>query len=147
MAEAEIIRQGGKSPKFVTGSLLRHILTMTAAGALGLVAIFFGDLANIYFLSRIGDDALVAAVGYASSILFFSTSIGIGLSIAATSLVAPALGSRRRARARRLTANAYVLAFFLAAIASLMLWFAIGPLLRLIGASGRALELATFYLD
>jgi putative MATE family efflux protein len=147
MAEVEIVRRGGEGPKFVTGSLLRHILAMTAAGALGLMAIFVGDLANIYFLSRTGDDAIVAAVGYASSILFFSTSIGIGLSIAATSLVAPALGAGRRARARRLTANAHVMSFVFSAIASLALWFAIGPLLRLLGASGRTLDLASFYLE
>ncbi|RUO99736.1 MATE family efflux transporter [Hyphomicrobium sp.] len=146
MAEIEIVRRGGEGPKFVTGSLLRHILAMTAAGAIGLMAIFVGDLANIYFLSRIGDDAIVAAVGYASSILFFSTSIGIGLSIAATSLVAPALGAQRRARARRLTANAHVLAFAFSAIASLLLWLTVGPALRLLGASGRTFDLASFYL-
>lgn len=38
------------APKFVTGSILRHILVMTGAGAVGLMAIFVGDLANIYFL-------------------------------------------------------------------------------------------------
>ncbi len=147
MTEVEIVRPGGGTPKFVTGSLLRHILAMTAAGAIGLMAIFVGDLANIYFLSRTGDDAVVAAVGYASSLLFFSTSIGIGLSIAATSLVAPALGAGRRARARRLTANAHVLGFVFSAIASLALWLAIEPLLRLLGASGRTLELASVYLE
>lgn len=147
MAEVEIVRRGGEGPKFVTGSLLRHILAMTAAGALGLMAIFIGDLANIYFLSRIGDTAIVAAVGYASSILFFSTSIGIGLSIAATSLIAPALGARRRVRARRLTANAHVLSFVFSALASVFLWLAIVPLLTLLGASGRALDLASFYLS
>ncbi len=147
MAEVEIVRRGGEGPKFVTGSLLRHILGMTAAGALGLMAVFVGDLANIYFLSRIGDNAIVAAVGYASSILFFSTSIGIGLSIAATSLVAPALGAGRRVRARRLSANAHVLAFVFSAIASIAMWFAIVPLLRLLGATGRTLDLASFYLE
>ena len=79
-------RREPQTPVFVTGSILRHILVMTGAGAVGLMAIFAGDLANILFLSRSGDDAVVAAVGYASSILFFSTSIGIGLSIAATAL-------------------------------------------------------------
>jgi putative MATE family efflux protein len=46
-----------------------------------------------------------------------------------------------------LTANTHVLAFLFSAIASLMLWFAIGPLLRLLGATGRPLDLASFYLD
>jgi putative MATE family efflux protein len=146
MGDVEPVRRSAEAPVFVTGSLLRHILVMTSAGAIGLMAIFVGDLANIYFLSRLGDEAIVAAVGYASSILFFSTSIGIGLSIAATSLVAPALGAGRRIRARRLAANAHVLAFVFAAVLSALLWLAIGPLLQMLGATGRTLELAALYL-
>src|SRR6185437_2342790 len=146
MGDVEPVRRAAEAPVFVTGSLLRHILVMTSAGAIGLMAIFVGDLANIYFLSRLGDEAVVAAVGYASSILFFSTSIGIGLSIAATSLVAPALGAGRRIRARRLAANAHVLAFVFAAALSAILWLAIGPLLQMLGATGRTLELAALYL-
>jgi putative MATE family efflux protein len=139
-------RPATQQPRFVTGSLLRHILAMTGAGALGLMAIFVGDLANIYFLSRLNDEAIVAAVGYASSILFFATSVGIGLSIAATSLVAPALGAGRRMRARRLATNAHLLSLIASVTITLALWFAIEPLLDLIGARGRTLDLAALYL-
>ncbi|MFN0218556.1 MAG: MATE family efflux transporter [Hyphomicrobium sp.] len=141
------LRRNQAPPKFITGSILRHILEMTGAGAVGLMAIFVGDLANIYFLSLLGDEAVVAAVGYASSILFVSTSIGIGLSIAATSLIAPALGAGLRVRARRLSAHSHVLTAVLSALLSLALWLAIGPMLRTLGASGRALELASGYLS
>jgi putative MATE family efflux protein len=119
---------------------------MTSAGAVGLMAIFVGDLANIYFLSRTGDEAVVAAVGYASSILLISTSIGIGLLIAATSLVAPALGAGQRERARELSTGSHILTFLISAALSVVLWFAIEPLLISFGATGRTLELATIYL-
>src|SRR5690606_4457269 len=95
-------------PKFVTGSLLRHILVMSGAGGVGLGAIFLSDLANVLFLSWLNDQAILAAVGYASSILFFTTSIGIGLAIATTSLVSRALGAGRRMRACRLSVNAHL---------------------------------------
>ena len=146
MTNAPTQRRELKAPKFVTGSILRHILEMTGAGAIGLMAIFVGDLANIYFLSRSGDDAVVAAVGYASSILFFSTSIGIGLSIAAMALISPALGAGLRARARRLSAHAHVLTFIASATLSIVLWFVIEQVLTLIGAVGEARRLATVYL-
>ncbi len=147
MAEVDIVRRQNEGPRFVTGPLLGHILSMTAAGAVGLMAIFVGDLANIYFLSRLGDEAIVAAIGYASSILFFATSIGIGLSIAATTLIAPALGARRRVRARRLSVNAHVLSFIISAVAAVAIWLAIGPLLKFLGATGRTFDLAQFYLE
>lgn len=139
-------RRNGVPPKFVTGSILRHILVMTGAGAIGLMAIFAGDLANIYFLSRLGDEAIIAAVGYASSILFVSTSIGIGLSIAATSLVSPALGAGFRVRAKRLSTHAHVLTFAVSAILSFVLWLLIDPMLMYLGAQGHALDLASRYL-
>ena len=147
MANTDAARRNAGGPKFVTGSLLRHILTMTAAGAIGLMAIFIGDLANIYFLSRLKDQDIVAAVGYASSILFFATSVGIGLSIAATALVAPALGAGRRMRARRLATNAVMLAFIISTLIGVALWLTIEPLLELLGAGGRTLELAAVYLE
>ncbi|MGZ5918961.1 MAG: MATE family efflux transporter, partial [Hyphomicrobium sp.] len=131
----------------MSGSILRHILVMTGTGAVGLMAIFLCDLANILFLSWLGDEAIIAGVGFAGSIVFLTVSIGLGLSIAATSLVAPALGTGRRMRGRRLSLNAHVLTFIAASILSLAIWLAIPWLLSLLGATGHAAGLATTYLD
>lgn len=140
-------RRGVSSPpKFVTGSLLRHILVMTGTGAVGLMAIFLGDLANVLFLSMLGDETLVAAVGYASSILFLTVSIGIGLMIAATTLVSTALGAGRREDARRLSANAHLATFLVSSVLAVMVFLAVPWLLRWLGATGRTLDLATDYL-
>jgi len=132
---------------FVTGSIPRHILVMTGTGAVGLVAIFIGDLANILFLSLLGDTDVVAAVGYASSILFLTVSVGIGLGIGATSVVSPALGAGRRVRARRLTASAHVITGIVAALTALIIWLAIPWLLTGLGARGRTHDLAADYLS
>jgi putative MATE family efflux protein len=136
----------GAPPRFVTGPLINHVLVMTGTGAVGLVAIFIGDLANMLFLSWLGDESIVAAVGYASSILFFTTSIGIGFSIATSALVSTAIGARDRARARRLAASAYVLTFVGSIALSIIVWIAVTPLLSLMGAQGRTLQLARDYL-
>lgn len=141
------VRPQRAPPKFVTGSLLGHILVMTGTGAVGLVAIFIGDLANILFLSWLRDEAVVAAVGYASSILFFTISIGIGLSIAATAVVSAAIGAGQRTRARRLTVNAHIATFVVSALLGLAVWYLVPYLLGLIGAKGRTLALAGDYLD
>lgn len=133
-------------PKFVTGSLLRHILVMSGAGGIGLGAIFLSDLANIVFLSWLGDQAVLAAVGYASSILFFTTSVGIGLAIASTTLVSRALGERRRLRACRLSVNAHLANLAVGIVAAGVVFLAIPWLLTLLGATGRTHELAARYL-
>lgn len=135
-----------QAPKFLTGSLLRHILVMTGTGAAGLMAIFVGDLANLIFLSWLKDEAVVAAVGYGSSILFLTISIGIGLSIAAISLVAPAVGAHDYVKARRFTVNSFLATLIVSAGLSLVVWLAIPWGLHTLGAKGRTFDLASTYL-
>ncbi len=133
-------------PRFVTGSIARHILVMTGTSAVGLMAIFFSDFANIFFLGLAGDLQLLAAVGYASSILFFMISAGIGMAIAVTALVAPALGARDVPRARRLATHALLVAGGASAVMVAALWFALPVLLGWLGAGGRSLALAHDFL-
>ena len=116
-------------PRFVTGSIFRHIAVMTGTSAIGLMAIFVSDFANIFFLGLLGDLQLLAAVGYASSIMFFLISAGIGMSIAVVALVSPALGARDIARARRLSSHAAVFAGATSSLLVAVLWPALPALL------------------
>ncbi len=134
------------APKFVTGSLLRHILVMTATSGLGLMAIFLGDLANIFFLSLLADESIVAAVGYASSILFLTISIGIGLGIAATALVSTALGAKKYLRAKRMSVNAHLWTLVVSIFLSILVWVLMPWMLDLLGAKGHTKTLAERYL-
>lgn len=132
--------------KFTTGSLPRHILVMTATGWVGLVAIFAGDLVNMLFLALLDDHEIVAAVGYASPLLFFTVSVGIGLSIAGVSTVSPALGTGDRQRARELSASVHALTLAVTVALAILFWFLVPYLLELVGARGRTADLAAQYL-
>ena len=87
-----------------------------------------------------------AAVGYAGSILFFTTSICIGLAIAMGALVARAVGAREVERAKRYVVHASLFALAVTLPLAGLVWLAIPDLLRLVGAEARALELAASYL-
>src|SRR5580700_7652005 len=91
-------------PVFTEGSTLRHVAVMTATGSVGLMAIFFVDLLSLFYVSRLGDQALKAAVGYASQTLFLSVAINIGLTIAISATTARALGAGDRPKAQRMAA-------------------------------------------
>jgi putative MATE family efflux protein len=132
--------------RFVTGSIRRHLLVMTLTSAFGLMAIFFGDLAGMLFLSWLGDENVLAAVGYASAVLFVMTSAGIGLSIAVTANVAPAIGAGDLVRAKRLAGSALYFAFGVSAVLAVVLWFLVPYMLGLLGAQGRTLDLGARYL-
>ena len=131
---------------FVEGPLLGHVLRMTVAGAVGLMAIFLVDLLSLLYVSRLGEAKLTAAVGFATQILFVTVSVNIGLSIAVTALVSRALGAGDRARARRLAASGLTHVALASALVVVVLWFAREPLLARIGAQGEVLSVASRYL-
>src|SRR5580658_5311497 len=89
---------------------------MTATGALGLMAIFVVDLLSLFYVSRLGDQSLKAAVGYASQVLFLAMAINIGLTIALAATVSRALGAGERPAARRLAASALAISAIASAV-------------------------------
>jgi putative MATE family efflux protein len=132
---------------FTEGSLLRHVAVMTATGSIGLMAIFFVDLLSLFYVSRLGDQSLKAAVGYASQILFLAMSINIGFTIAVSATVSRALGAGDRPRARRLAASGLTIAALAAAIIAVALLVCRGQMLEYaLHARGRAGEVANQFL-
>ena len=131
---------------FLEGSLMRHITVMSLTASVGLMAIFLVDLVDMIFISMLGHKELAAAIGYAGAILFFTSSFGIGMSIAAGALVARALGEGDAHMARRRAATALFYGVIIGAIFAAVVWIYVPELAGLVGASGETLELATTYL-
>ncbi len=144
---AQPVGQPVAIPKtFVEGSTMRHIAVMTAAGSFGLMSVFLVDLADLYFLSLLGEVAVAAAIGYAGTLLFFLISISIGTTIAAATLVSRAIGAGEGARARRLATSTLIYAAILSALFAAVMFVYVEDCLALLGAEGRADELAASYL-
>ncbi|MDT3275578.1 MATE family efflux transporter [Shewanella sp. SP2S2-4] len=132
--------------KFVDGPILRHILVMSSTAAVGISALFVVDLLDIFFLSLLGEHELAAAVGYAGSISFFTTSIGIGLSIALGALVSRSIGAKDVVLAKRLLLNSAVVTTLISVLVAGVVTTFIPELVALVGASGHTAELAASYL-
>ncbi len=132
--------------KFVSGSIMRHIWVMSSTAAVGISALFIVDLLDMFFLSLLGQEELAAAVGYAGTISFFTTSIGIGLSIALGAVVSKAIGQKDFTAARRLLLNAALVTLVTSVCLSVIVTWNIPNLLELVGASGKTKALAEDYL-
>lgn len=136
----------GVPGSFTTGSIMRHVVVMSAAGAVGLLSVFFVDFLSLLYISRLGDANLTAAVGYASSIVFLVISLNIGFSIAIGALVSRALGAGDRPRARQLAMSGVIHMAVVSGVISLLAMPFTHEMLQLIGARGEALEAGALYL-
>lgn len=132
---------------FTTGSTMRHVVTMTATGSLGLVAIFFVDALNLFYISLLGVEELAAAVGFATTLLFFIFSVAIGLTIACGALVARALGRGDREEAGQIGGSSMIFMGVSTALITLAAWPFLHDLAALMGARGETLDLATRFLQ
>jgi putative MATE family efflux protein len=132
--------------RFTQGSTMRHVLVMTAAGSVGLMSIFFVDFLSLFYVARLHNPNLTAAVGYATQALFFFVSFNIGLSIAIGALVSRALGAGRRADARRLAASGLIHVFCVTLTVTLLVMPFRRDILFLFGSRGEALEVGVQYL-
>jgi putative MATE family efflux protein len=136
----------GDNAKFTTGSTMRHVVVMTMTGSIGLVAIFAVDALNLFYISLLGQAELAAAIGYAGTLMFFTISVAIGLTIATGALVSRALGADDREEAAKRGGAAILIMGVSMGTISVIAWLFIPQLLGLIGATGETKQLATGFL-
>ena len=131
---------------FTEGPTLRHVVVMTATGSIGLMAIFVVDFLNLFYIAMLGQQELAAAIGYAGTVLFFTVSLCIGVTIAGTALVSRALGARQRHEARRLATSSLVYMTAITIVLNVVTLPLLSPILTLFGASGRTHDIAWRFL-
>jgi len=135
------------TPKFCSGSIMHHVVVMSATASLGLISIFLVDFANLFYISLLGEKELAAAIGYAGTILFFLTSVAIGIMIAATAVVSRALGKGERDNARLLAGSALIFMFATMALLAALFFPFIEKAAAFVGAEGETLRIATDFLQ
>jgi putative MATE family efflux protein len=133
--------------KFVEGNLFRHVSVMALTSSVGLMAVFVVDLINMLYIAMLGRAELAAAIGYAGAILFFTTSFGIGMSIAVGALVARALGARDPVLARARATTGLIIGFVFGSVFAAVVWVMLSPLVSLLGATGETHALALHFLQ
>ena len=131
---------------FTQGSTMRHVVVMTATSSVGLMALFFVDAINLFYISLLGVTELASAIGFAGTIQFFMISISIGFLIAGSATVSKAIGQGDRARARRLSSTSLITAVLALAGISALVWIWRGEALSLLGAKGASHALASGFL-
>jgi putative MATE family efflux protein len=132
--------------RFLSGSLVRHVVVMAGTGAIGLVAVFAVDLINLFYISLLGEKQIAAAVGFAGVVSFFHTSICIGLMIGMTACVARRIGANHMTEARRMATHSLLIMAAITVVLGLGTVLVLPYLLAALGATGEVARLAQRYL-
>jgi putative MATE family efflux protein len=131
---------------FVTGSTMRHVINMTATGSIGLMAIFLVDFLSLLYVSWLGNPSATAGVGFATLVLFLSTSVNIGFLIAVSALASREIGAGNRVRAREMAGSTITLMMVTAIVVTILMLAIMPWLLTRLGASGEAYAIAERFL-
>lgn len=132
--------------RFLSGSTMGHVVRMTATGAMGITFVFLVDAANLFWVSQLGDLRMVAAIGFAYVIQFFSVSVAVGLMIGATAVISRSIGAGNRDQARRQAGAGVVIAAATLACVTLIIVGLRHELVAVAGATGETARLAARYL-
>lgn len=128
------------------GSTLRHVVVMTGTASVGLIAIFLVDFLSLFYISLLRNEQWTAGVGYATTVMFFTISVNIGLMIAGSALIARALGARDVEKARRVSGSSTLLLFTASLIVSVAMLVGLDLILDALGAAGEPRAVAERFL-
>ncbi|MGD0109001.1 MAG: MATE family efflux transporter [Rhodopila sp.] len=135
-----------ETARYVTGSTMRHVIVLAGTGAIGLIAVFGVDLLNLFYISRLGQRAIAAAIGFAGAISFLQVSFSIGMTIGVGALVSRQIGAGHLDVARRLTTASLTVMAGALAVLGIVTVATLGWSLSLLGAEGETRDLAAGYL-
>ncbi|MEM9056965.1 MAG: MATE family efflux transporter [Pseudomonadota bacterium] len=122
----------GRGASLTEGSLARHLVRLTVPMTIGVLAVISVGLADAFFIGQLGELEL-AAMSFIFPVTTALTSLGIGLSAGANTLVSQALGRKDAHGARCYAAQAIVLTAALGgvvSVAGMLLWRGLFTLLQ-----------------
>lgn len=124
----------GETLDYTQGSISKAVVLLAIPMILELSLESVFALVDMFFVGKLGENA-IATVGLTESVLTIVYSIAMGLSTAATAIVARRTGEKDPDAAAHAGAQALVIALFITIILSTIgIWFA-GDILRLMGAA------------
>jgi putative MATE family efflux protein len=130
---------------YTKGSIRRAVFLLAVPMILEMCMESVFAVVDIYFVGHLGKNEAVSTVVLTESVLTIVYSLAIGLSMAATALVARRIGEKNPEAASKAGMQSLLIAFlFTAVISSTGLFFA-PNVLKLMGASAETIHIGTNY--
>jgi len=129
----------GEQRDYTKGSLTKAIFLLAVPMILELSLESVFAVVDIFFVSKLGPHA-IATVGLTESVLSLVYSIAIGLSTAATAVVARRIGEKNPDAASHAGAQSFIVAFISTAFVSILGVLFAGNILSLMGADQQVVK-------
>jgi len=134
----------GENLDYTSGSIRRAVFLLSIPMILEMCMESVFAVVDIFFVGRIGKEA-VATVGLTESVITLVYSVAIGLSMAATAMVARRIGEKDPEGAARAAAQSIDLSLALTVVISLAGYFLAPHILELMGASPQTVAIGSSY--
>jgi len=134
----------GEQQDYTSGSIRRAVFLLSIPMILEMCMESVFAVVDIFFVGRIGKEA-VATVGLTESVITLVYSVAIGLSMAATAMVARRIGEKDPEGASRAAAQSINLALALTVVISVAGYFLAPHILELMGASPETVAIGSSY--
>lgn len=134
-----------EAAKLTRGSIGGHLVTQTLPMIIGVAAMMSVGLVDAYFIGQLGS-AELAAVAFIFPITIALSSLGVGVMVGISSVIARALGEGDLERAERRANFGAAFALGIGVALGLVLYLLLDPLFRLMQASSALLPLIHDYM-
>ncbi|MDB5141042.1 MAG: family efflux transporter [Mucilaginibacter sp.] len=124
----------GSQQDYTEGSIRKAVFLLAIPMIMEMIMESVFAVVDIFFVGKLGN-AAVATVGLTESVLSLVYSLAIGLSMAATALVARRVGEKNFKEAAHAGMQTILFALILSAIVAVVGLFSAGSILRLMGAN------------
>ena len=134
----------GEQQDYTIGSIRKAIFLLSIPMIFEMCMESVFAVVDIFFVGRVGQEA-VATVALTESVLTIIYSVAIGLSMAATAMVARRIGEKKPEEASRSAVQAIVIALFVTVVVSITGFIFSADILRIMGASQQVVETGAPY--
>ena len=124
----------GEEKQFTKGSINRAIVLLSIPMILEMIMESLFAVADVFFVSRVSVNA-VATVGLTESVITLAYAIAIGMSMAATAMVARRIGEEKPEAAAKAAAQSIIIAVFVAITLGILGVIFAPDILRLMGGT------------
>lgn len=135
----------GEQQDYTTGSMRRAVFMLAIPMILEMIMESIFALVDLYFVSKLGKHA-VSTVGLTESVLTIVYSMAIGLSMAATAVVARRTGEKNKTGAAEAAMQTIWLSISISALCSTVGLIWADDLLRLMGAEPETIAMGADYV-